>query len=809
MTEPLHVEQFAIVEREPVDRGPNAGIFTGKGPADDRAELFMLAEGTTPAGDAFAGHIVTAAGQAFATLDMSLTGAVRRIFADAARSLADWNAKSIAQHRVDLGITALARRGDQAVFAQAGPAVAFHRSRRGLTVYYPDQAHSAALGAAEIPEPQLLRVEIAPGDRLLLLTTNAMQALDDELIDGILRLPTDQVLRNVFRRLQGQRNTTVIFLANPVAPQLARRPASVDSVIDATGPAARALVAAAPKPPPVEASYQPSLFIEPTAEDAIELVRRQLVEIRARREETVALAPVMRLESVAPLRRAAGENTLARLAAERRARAAVAQSTIHAGYRGPAWRPPPTPEGPASDSIRRRRAESFSLGLVRDDVPALPAPNLDGAPLVHELADDRRTRSAALGAVAEAIAGENAAVVTTGGMLIRVRENPSGRMKGSGVLDSGGGGLLGKLPPTWLIIAAGLSALLVIVGIVAIPRIISSQDDLRLAQLVDQAQRQLATAQVVQDPAERRAALTDAQGLLLEARQRDGSQVVADLLKEATEAIAAMDAIVAPAKVETLADLTQFGEKPVAAARLTIGTDAAFILDGNSGQIISVPLTGAERRIVYTEDKDTKRAKPAAMVWVDGDDLGEPSLLIVDVASAFWAYSPSLGLRSVPVGGPAGMEVTDIAMFGRDLYVLDAAHGAVYRLNPGRSAYVAPFRALETPDLSAARRLTVNGEIVTADEGGRIRRFSGTLSLILSEAGIDKRLSVAATPFPLSTNGDLAVLDAANDRIAVFRRDGVFDRQYKSKDLTEIGAFTVSEGVPYVFSGGKLRRITW
>ena len=119
MTEPLQVGQFAIVDHEPVDRGPNAGIFHGKGPVDDRAELYIVAEGTTPAGEAFAGHIVSAVGHAWSTLDMSLTGALRRIFFEAQRNLGEWNQKSIAQHRVSIGLSCFARHGNQAIIAQA------------------------------------------------------------------------------------------------------------------------------------------------------------------------------------------------------------------------------------------------------------------------------------------------------------------------------------------------------------------------------------------------------------------------------------------------------------------------------------------------------------------------------------------------------------------------------------------------------------------------------------------------------------------------------------------------------------------
>ena len=163
MTETLQVGQFAIVDGEPVDRGPNAGVFHGKGPADDRAELFLLAEGTTPAGDAFAGHVVSALGHAFAALDMSLTGSLRRLFIEAERNLHDWNRKSIAQHRVAIGLTAFGRRGEQAIIAQAGPSIAYHFHQGRVTAYPARDEHSRAIGSGPV-EPELTRIPFESGD---------------------------------------------------------------------------------------------------------------------------------------------------------------------------------------------------------------------------------------------------------------------------------------------------------------------------------------------------------------------------------------------------------------------------------------------------------------------------------------------------------------------------------------------------------------------------------------------------------------------------------------------------------------------
>ena len=75
---------------------------------------------------------------------MSLTGSLHRLFSEAGYNLRDWNARSIAQHHVSIGLTCFARRGQQACVAQAGPSAAFHLTHNGVKVYLPDDDLSIA-----------------------------------------------------------------------------------------------------------------------------------------------------------------------------------------------------------------------------------------------------------------------------------------------------------------------------------------------------------------------------------------------------------------------------------------------------------------------------------------------------------------------------------------------------------------------------------------------------------------------------------------------------------------------------------------
>ena len=732
MTEPLQVGQFAIVDREPVDRGPNAGVFHGKGPADDRAELYVLAEGTSPAGEAFAGHVVSAVGHTFASIDMSLTGSLMRLFEEAERNLRDWNQKSIAQHRVSLGLTALGRRGEQAVIAQAGPSAAFHLHEGKVTSFFTQGPHAVPIGSGPV-EPQLTRIDLAESDRVLLISSEAVRELDEELIEGILGLPTDKVLGNLYQLLKHVRNMTAVLVTGPIAGKAARPVAEVaadDFVIDATAG------------PPLaghdsddDDSFQPALFIDDATENVVLAARRMLLEVTPRRP-MVPVRAMVAAAVPAPLLRVSGENAnRGQLRGVLGAVSDAALATSWAATAGPpAWRgPAASTDGSNNDQRRRERRDSFTRGLVREDVPARPDHESQAMPRVDEMAAEHRARSTGINhPVTETIAGDNASAISTGGSLVRVRGNMGGRWKGGDSFNRRSR-TASSTPPPWLVTLIGLGILLVLVGVVLVPGMLRENTSEKYAALVEEAQTQFSIAGAQQDPAERRKALAEAQAKLLQAKElrADGPEAAA-LATQVNAAVALADAVKAPAKVEELASLGQFGDKPVAVSRMSIGKDQAYLLDAASGQVISVAFASGERKVVYTEDKDAKRARPLAMAYLDVMDGGGTELLIADANRQLWSYTPANGVNQIAFAAPAGLTVNDITTSGRDLYVLDAPQSTIYKFAQADGAFGGtPAKALQTPDLSNARRLTVDGEFITADVNGTLHRFSGQLSMAL------------------------------------------------------------------------------
>ena len=776
-----------------------------------------MAEGTTPAGNDFAGHVISQVTRRWKTLDLSLTGALAQIYGEAQRALQEWNSTSISQHQVGISLSCVGRQGDRVVIAARGPATTLHLTGSSVTRYEPDDEHAALMyGAGQAP-PQLTRLHFGAGDRVLLVTTNVISELDDELLDGILALPLADVLPDLYRRVAHLRDATALLLVAPGADEEIGAepvaPAADEPMIGAAEPTTVGS-GRAPAAPPEELNFQPSLFIDGGVGTSLERARQQLLAIDAR-PRIAGAVPAANAPTVRPLRRVAGDDVFAAptppttawtpTPAETREGAAERWHQPRADAE-----PPRTPRISAAPTPGAARTGSFTRELARPREFTAPTPSAPAdAPLVSELAAGRRAQVTGLSGspYAEGIVTEAGKPNPTDS-LVRMRDDiGGGRWRGGGARSRRG---TDGLPPTWFIVVIGLGLLIGLAGWVVLPRVLDSDTDTRLAQLIDEAEREIATANAVVDPGAQRDSLTRARGILLEAGALEGGAELSEpRLNEVAGAIADLDAIVAPLAIEVIADLGEFGDTPVAAERLAIGATHAYVLDVASERVLATDLATGETTTILPAAEGTA-ITPTVIAYAEAVELGGSTLLIADSSQALWAYRAGSGLAPLGFAAPNGLTITDLAFLDGQLYVLDAPQAVIFRFaaEPGgfRSE---PVIALAAPALSTAQRLMVDGEIFTADGDGTVRRFSGELTLELSQAGIDEPLQAAATPRALEFANEIAVLDAAADRIIVLGRDGTFLRQYRHDDLANLTAFATRGEFGYVFSGEQLRRITF
>ncbi|MDE2933465.1 MAG: hypothetical protein OXS47_06300 [Chloroflexota bacterium] len=778
MNDALQIGQFAIVAHEPQERGATIGVAEGNGTGVERCELFALAEGTTPAAHEYAGHLVSQAERTWKTLNLSLTGALIAIYGEAQRSLMDWNTRSVSQHRVGLGLACLARQGERIVLASRGPASILHASGDTLTLHEPDDEHAEPMNGLEPGQPQLTSLTLAPGDRVLLVTTNVTESLSEDALADILSRSLPEVLPNLYRRITHLRDAAVLLVGvpeageeilPPPAPPAKSEPEDEGPIIGGEAPAG-----GSPR------DFQPSLFVESSPRaSALDVARRRLEDVDARSRVDAELpqaTPLAEAQELPPLRRAAGDG-------------------------GPIPQPPSAAPGAGE-------GHSFFRQVAHVRQPPAPpvASHHTGAAPVSQLAADRRMQLSAMTNVPTS--GSLAAGPRTGSAVVRARRSMGGGMRTGGRTETAGGGFS---PPAWL---AGLVAILLLTGIVSwavLPGLLESDEATRLSQLIDEAEREIATANAVDQPDQRRAALTRARGILLEATALAGGASLAEpLLRQADRELAALDAIATPMQIRTFADLRGFGEAPIAARQLVVSASHAYLLDSAGGQVISITLSTGKKATVFAAGEETPLA-PVAITYADVSRPGGSALLIVDEGGGLWTWSTAGWVAEIEFARPAGLTVTDMYFAEGRLFVLDAPNATVYSFAAGPSGFgLDPVVMHQGPELENARRIMVDGGVLlTTAADGSIRRYSGELTLLLAQAGIDTPLTGAATPHTSGFANEIAILDASADRIVVLAADGTFARQYRHAELENLTAFTMRGGFGWVISGEQLRRITF
>lgn len=211
----LWVGQFGIVGGQVQEESPWVGIFPDHRQGDpEAADLYLLVEPALPGSEEFCGELAAAIGTVFHQRRLSLTGGLLRALRAAHEDLRQWNRRSLREHRVAAGISCLALRGRQGYLAQVAPACALLR-RAGspcrLEPTLPDAGEP--LGLHDEFWPHFRRLELAPGDRLLLLSPVLAAAVDRQELERALSLPPQDLLPTLYRAARGAQGGGALLLA--------------------------------------------------------------------------------------------------------------------------------------------------------------------------------------------------------------------------------------------------------------------------------------------------------------------------------------------------------------------------------------------------------------------------------------------------------------------------------------------------------------------------------------------------------------------------------------------------------------------
>jgi hypothetical protein len=656
------IGRYSIVDGRVQEEGPWMGAFVRQRPDEVTDELYVIVEPALPGSEQFCGQLVEVVGKLFRQDTLSLTGAVIRSLRAAHEHLREWNQRSLREHRVASGAACLAVQGTQAYVALVGPSLAYVFQNGRLTRLVPaERDPEDALGLAEDLYPDLHRVPVTPGARVVICSTRLDRLIDEATLARI--LAQDEPLPDLYRLTKDEPDFSLVMLACYEEPD--PEPAAVPPE-----------EAAPPAPPrPLSAGREPAL-------------------------------------------RPAG---------------------------GRASRLPPLPEEGSQIPLAPRAAPSHR------DVEAFASEHPPGVDVTRPVVRLR---------------GEGSAGV------FRRRTGP--------------GGFRIPLPLIALALLVGLAA---IVAYCALPGSVEQSRRERLDEVLLHARGALYQASQVTDPAEKRRWLEEASRAIADAAAIDpADDLVITTQGQIRAAVEALDAVTDLGTLAPLADLRASVAGDLSSARAEVAGDVAFFLDAANGRVIEASLApgGPAPRVALREGDEIGGAAAARIeriAWAPGLN----ALLALDAERRLYAIPPGgeprpLALRDAAEWRSAGA----IATYEGNLYVLDAAGGAVWRYVPTEGGFDSERQSvLAASDLSAASDLVAAGDVYLLD-GDRVRRFNSGQELTFPLAGIDRPLASPAGLAVDLAKGEVYIADRGNRRIVVTTLDGVFLRQLTSPSFTDL-----------------------
>ena len=211
----IWVGRYAIVAGEVREHGP--WLVERQCPRDDEpVRLLVLVEPVDERWSEFCHQVADAVADLFCRESLSMTGGLLRALQQAHANLAEWNRRSLREHRVAVGVTSVAIREHEATVAQVGPGVVYVAGpagpRRLSTADPAGEAAALPVGGSEAVQP-LFHSFAVPPHQLLLLTESAERVLSPTAIAQTLAAGPERALADLFVRTRELDDVTAVLVA--------------------------------------------------------------------------------------------------------------------------------------------------------------------------------------------------------------------------------------------------------------------------------------------------------------------------------------------------------------------------------------------------------------------------------------------------------------------------------------------------------------------------------------------------------------------------------------------------------------------
>ncbi len=287
----ISVGRFAIVEGDARERGPWLIEQTRDG--DPRVvQLIVLVEPVDERSAEFCEDVAGAVADLFVSEELSLTGGLVRAIRRAHANLAEWNRRSLREHRVAVGVTCVVLRNGEATIAQAGPGLVYLMSEDGTRrVTTAGEPAANPLGSEGEITPQFVAAQTADTN-ILLISSFAETEAGPSAIGRVFASHPGRLLADLFVQVRNVPNVHAVFITDAPADEAFAEPPD-DETNEATSAAPPFPAEEAPRsaPPfPVADESPVRVTVVPTVDrEAASSRRRRMPALR--RERVAGASP--------------------------------------------------------------------------------------------------------------------------------------------------------------------------------------------------------------------------------------------------------------------------------------------------------------------------------------------------------------------------------------------------------------------------------------------------------------------------------------------------------------------------------------
>ncbi len=209
----IWVGRYAMIGGEPGEASPwlvdRRRVGTG-----EPVRLVVLAEPSSEGSEPYCAEIAEAVADLFGRDALSLTGGILRALRQTHANLAEWNRRSLAEHRIAVGVSCVAIRGGEATVALCGPGSAYHGGLDGVErISTEGTPAESPLGGPEPIEPHFRTLPFSAAS-ILLLTSSAESAAGEREVARAVASGPERALGDLYALTRDVSDMSAVLLAD-------------------------------------------------------------------------------------------------------------------------------------------------------------------------------------------------------------------------------------------------------------------------------------------------------------------------------------------------------------------------------------------------------------------------------------------------------------------------------------------------------------------------------------------------------------------------------------------------------------------